>query len=122
LNKIILNKIEKKKLIENYKKILSVMNPVIPHFASECMEILNIKKEEVYWPKANETYLEENSIKFIVQINGKTRKIIETKKDTSEEELILKIQSDITLNNYIKKGSVQKKIFIPNKLINIIIK
>jgi leucyl-tRNA synthetase len=122
LNKIIFNKIEKKKLIENYKKILSVMSPVIPHFASECMEILNIKEDEVYWPKANETYLEENTIKFIVQINGKTRKIIETKKDTLEEELILKIQTDITLNNYIKKGSIQKKIFIPNKLINIIIK
>ena len=122
LNKIIFNKIEKKKLIENYKKILSVMSPVIPHFASECMEILNIKEDEVYWPKTNETYLEENTIKFIVQINGKTRKIIETKKDILEEELILKIQADITLNNYIKKGSVQKKIFIPNKLINIIIK
>jgi hypothetical protein len=38
-------------------------------------------------------YLAENTIKFIVQINGKTRKIIETKKDTSEEELILKIQT-----------------------------
>ena len=98
------------------------MSPVIPHFASECMEILNIKEDEVYWPKTNETYLEENTIKFIVQINGKTRKIIETKKDILEEELILKIQADITLNNYIKKGSVQKKIFIPNKLINIIIK
>jgi leucyl-tRNA synthetase len=55
LNKIIFNKIEKKKLIENYKKILSVMSPVIPHFASECMEILNIKEDEVYWPKANES-------------------------------------------------------------------
>jgi leucyl-tRNA synthetase len=121
LNKIIFNKIEKKKLIENYKKILSVMSPVIPHFASECMEILNVKTDKVYWPKVNETYLVEDVIKFIVQINGKTRKIIETRKNTSEKELLLKIQTDISLNNYIKKGSIQKKIFIPNKLINIII-
>ena len=40
------------------------------------MEILNIKENEVSWPKANETYLTENTIKFIVQINGKTRKKI----------------------------------------------
>jgi leucyl-tRNA synthetase len=86
------------------------------------MEMLNIKKDEMSWPKINEIYLAKNIIKFIIQINGKTRKIIETKKDILEEELILKIQADITLNNYIKKGSVQKKIFIPNKLINIIIK
>jgi leucyl-tRNA synthetase len=121
LNKIIINKIEKKKLIENYKKILSVMSPVIPHFASECLKMVNIKEDEINWPKTNETYLTENNIKFIVQINGKTRKIIETEKNTSEQELLLKIQTDVKLNNYLKKGSIQKKIFIPNKLINIII-
>jgi len=121
LNKIIFNKIEKKKLIENYKKILSIMSPVIPHFANECMEMLNIKEDEVSWPKANEIYLKEDTIKFVVQINGKTRKIIDSQKDTSEEELLLKIQTDVKLNNYLKTGSIQKKIFIPNKLINIII-
>ena len=121
LNKIIFNKIEKKKLIENYKKILSIMSPVIPHFANECMEMLNIKENEVSWPKANEIYLKEDTIKFVVQINGKTRKIIGSQKDTSEEELLLKIQTDVKLNNYLKTGSIQKKIFIPNKLINIII-
>ncbi|MDB3974752.1 leucine--tRNA ligase [Candidatus Pelagibacter sp.] len=121
LNKIIFNKIEKKKLIENYKKILSIMSPVIPHFANECMEMLNIKEDEVSWPKANEIYLKEDTIKFVIQINGKTRKIIDSQKDTSEEELLLKIQTDVKLNNYLKTGSIQKKIFIPNKLINIII-
>jgi leucyl-tRNA synthetase len=121
LNKIIFDKIEKKKLIENYKKILSVMSPVIPHFANECMKMLDIEENEIYWPKTNETYLTKNTIKFIVQINGKTRKIIDSEKNISEEELLLKIQTDVKLNNYLKTGSIQKKIFIPNKLINIII-
>jgi leucyl-tRNA synthetase len=49
------------------------------------MEMLNIKEDEIYWPKTNETYLAEDTIKFIVQINGKTRKIIETQKNTSEK-------------------------------------
>ena len=44
LNKIILNKIEKKKLVENYKKILIVISPVIPHFSNECMEMINVKE------------------------------------------------------------------------------
>jgi leucyl-tRNA synthetase len=121
LNKIIFNKIEKKKLIENYKKILLILSPVIPHFTSECMEMLNIKEDEIYWPKTNETYLTEDTIKFIVQINGKTRKIIDSQKDISEEELLSKIETDIKLKNYLKTGLIQKKIFIPNKLINIII-
>ena len=40
----------------------------------------------------------------------KTRKIINSQKDTSEEELLLKIQTDVKLNNYLKTGSIQKKI------------
>jgi len=120
LNKVILNKIEKKKLIENYKKILIVINPILPHFSSECIEMINIK-EEINWPKADKTFLEEKNIKYIVQINGKTRKVIETKKDINEDTLISKIKEDNKLNVFLNDKTVQKKIFIPNKLINLII-
>ena len=119
LNKIILNKIEKKKLIENYKKILIAMNPIIPHFSNECMEMINVS-EEILWPKADEKFLLEENVKFIIQFNGKTRKIIVSKKDISENLLLIKIKEDKKLNEYLKNKNIQKKIFIPNKLINII--
>jgi leucyl-tRNA synthetase len=120
LNKIISSKIEKSKLIENYKKILVAISPVIPHFSSECMEILDIK-EKLLWPKVDAKFLEEDNIKFIIQFNGKTRKIIELKKDTNEETLIKKIKEDKKLNEYLGDNKILKKIFIANKLINIII-
>jgi leucyl-tRNA synthetase len=120
LNKIILNKIEKQKLIENYKKILIAINPVLPHFSSECMEMLGIK-EKISWPEVNEIYLIDDNIKYIIQINGKTRKVIETKKDISEETLITKIKEDNKLNGFLNDKQIKKKIFIPNKLINLII-
>ena len=91
LNKIILNKIEKKKLVDNYKKILVAISPVIPHFSNECMEMINVK-ENILWPKVDEKYLLEDNIKFIVQFNGKTRKIITSKKDTTESLLLSKIK------------------------------
>jgi leucyl-tRNA synthetase len=119
LNKIILNKIEKEKLVKNYKKILIVISPIIPHFSKECMEMINIK-ENLLWPKVEEKFLVEENIKFIVQFNGKTRKIIISKKDTTESLLLNKIKEDNKLNEYLKNKIVQKKIFIPNKLINII--
>jgi leucyl-tRNA synthetase len=119
LNKIILNKIEKKKLVENYKKILVVISPVIPHFSSECMEMINAK-ENLLWPKVDEKFLLEDNIKFIIQFNGKTRKIITSKKDTTESLLLSKIKEDNKLNEYLNDKNIQKKIFIPNKLINII--
>ena len=119
LNKIILNKIEKEKLLKNYKKILIAINPIIPHFSNECLEMINIK-EKILWPKVEEKYLFEENVKFIVQFNGKTRKIIVSKKDTTESLLINKIKEDNKLNEYLNNKNIQKKIFIPNKLINII--
>jgi len=119
INKIILNKIGKKQLIENYKKILIVINPVIPHFSNECMEMIGIE-QEMSWPKVEEKFLVENNVKYIVQFNGKTRKIIVSKKDTTEDLLLNKIKEDSKLNEYLNNKNIQKKIFIPNKLINII--
>jgi leucyl-tRNA synthetase len=120
LNKVILNKIEKKKLVENYKKILIAISPVIPHFSNESMKMLNID-EKMLWPKVNEKFLLEENIKFIIQINGKTKKIIISKKNTSEELLLEKIKNDNKLDEFLKNKNIQKKIFIPNKLINILI-
>ena len=110
---------KKKKLIENYKKILIAINPVIPHFSSECMEMINVK-EKILWPKVDEKFLLEDNVKFIIQFNGKTRKIIVSKKDTTESLLLTKIKEDNKLNEYLNNKNIQKKIFIPNKLINII--
>jgi leucyl-tRNA synthetase len=120
LNKIILNKIEKKKLVENYKKILIAISPVLPHFSSECMELMNIN-EKALWPKVDAKVLQEDNIKFIIQINGKTRKIIVSEKDINEDMLLNKIKQDKKLNEYLKNKNIIKKIFIPNKLINIVI-
>ena len=81
--------------------------------------MINIK-ENLLWPKVDEKFLLEDNIKFIVQFNGKTRKIIISKKDTTEDLLLTKIKEDNKLNEYLNNKNIQKKIFIPNKLINII--
>ena len=110
---------KKKKLVENYKKILVSINPIIPHFSNECLEMINVK-EKIIWPEIDEKFLLEDHIKFIVQFNGKTRKIINSKKDTTESLLLTKIKEDNKLSEYLNNKNIQKKIFIPNKLINII--
>jgi len=83
------------------------------------MEMINIK-EKILWPKIDKKILLEDNIKFIIQFNGRTRKIIVSKKDTSEDMLLTKIKEDNKLNEYLINKEIKKKIFIPNKLINII--
>ena len=118
--KITDSKYKKDTLIENYKKILIVMNPVIPHFTQECLEIINIK-ENINWPSVNEGILMENTTDFVIQINGKKRGIITTKIDTSEESLLNEVMNDAKLSKYLKNKDIKKKIFIPKRLINIIL-
>jgi len=120
LNKIILNKIDKKRLIENYVKILITISPVVPHFAEECLNLLDIKRKNL-WPEVNESLLVNENIKFIIQINGKTRDIISTNKDITEKALLIIINKNYKLKKYLKDKIIKKKIFIPNKLMNIII-
>ncbi|MDA8831095.1 leucine--tRNA ligase [Candidatus Pelagibacter bacterium] len=65
--------IKKKILIENYKKILILMNPFIPHFSNECLNTIN--EAQIKWPKVSKGDLIEEDINFVVQINGKKRAI-----------------------------------------------
>ena len=109
-----------KTLINNYEKILIVMMPVIPHFANECFANIN-KKADLSWPEIDESFLIEKETNFVIQINGKKRAIIRTKKDISENELINHLNNNSELDKYIKDKQIIKKIFVPNKLINIIV-
>ena len=106
-------------LIENYKKILIVMTPIVPHFSNECLEALNIK--DAKWPEYDETILKENIINIVVQINGKKRGLVKTKLNIAEEKLFEIIKNDETLTKYLNQKEFKKRIYIKNKLMNIII-
>ena len=121
ISKIDLEKISANNLKNNYYKVLIAMMPVIPHFTSECINELGLF-EDLKWPKIDNKNLLEENIKYVVQINGKTRQIIEDKKDVSKEYLIILIKQNEKLNKYIQIDTeIKKIIFVPNKLINIII-
>ena len=114
------NKYTKQTLIQNFKKVLLSIMPVIPHFANECYRTID-KEGIMEWPSYNESLLVENIIKIVVQINGKKRGLIESKRDISENDLLEIIKKEKNLSKYIEEGKIIKKIYIPNKLINIII-
>ena len=124
LSKELRKPVNKEILIENYTKILILLNPFIPHFSSECLDELNKLKKIDFtsWPKVEKKYLEEKEVIIVVQINGKKREIIKTKKDASEIDVLKIVNDNYKINNYIKSKKVIKKIFVPNKIINLIIK
>ena len=113
-------KYTEKTLKENYTKLLISISPIIPHFSNECLEILGLK-QNIAWPKINKEYLMNEKINFVVQINGKKRDILNIDRDLDEEKVMDQINSSKNLEKYIKDIAIKKKIFVPNRLINIII-
>ena len=107
-------------LNDNYIKILKVIFPVLPHFASECLSDLTI--EEIKWPVVNKDYLKNSNYKIVVQINGKKRLLFESNEDLDETNLVNKLREIKEIKKYIEKKDIFKTIFIKNKLINLIIK
>jgi len=120
LSKEINNKYSKETLIKNYSKILIMMLPIIPHFTLECLEINNFKIDQ-NWPSYDETILIEDKIKFIIQINGIKRDLIEIDKDLTEKDIFDKIMISSNSNKYLIDKKIKKKIFIKNKLMNIVV-
>jgi leucyl-tRNA synthetase len=111
--------IKKEILIENYKKILILMNPFIPHFSNECLNTINESK--IQWPNVSKKDLIEESINFVVQINGKKRAILKVKRDIVKEEILDIIKLNPEVENFLKDQTIKKSIFVPNRLINIIL-
>ena len=119
LTKQINLKYKKTTLINNYKKILISMMPVIPHLSSECLSLINVK--DIDWPKYDKNLIKEHIANIVVQINGKKRGLIKTEIDISENDLLDIINNDEKIFKYVDGKEIKKKIYIKNKLINIIL-
>ena len=115
-----LNKEYKKDtLIENYEKILVAMMPIVPHFSNECLKLLS--KEIFKWPEFDEAILKQEKINIVIQINGKKRGLVVTKPNVTEKALFDIINKDKTINKYLSGNKLKRKIYIKDKLMNIII-
>ena len=111
---------QRKTILENYKKVLITMNPILPHLSNECLEIIK-EYNGITWPSYDEKQLEENSSLIVVQINGKKRGVINTNPNVTEKEIMKLIYKDEKISKYLIDSRIKKQIYIKNKLINIIV-
>ncbi len=104
----------------NYINFLKILNPISPHITSECLEKLS-EKTISSWPKIDKSLIEKIEIKLPIQINGKTRAVIEISKDQNEKEIMNLIIKNEKINKHIKEKKIKKTIFVKNKILNILI-
>ncbi len=113
--------ISTKSLSDNMIKLMKLMIPFTPHLAHECLANLKCKDLNK-WPKIDEKILKRSTINMVVQINGKTRDVLNIKQNLNEKDINELILKKSKANKYLKNAKIMKTIFIKNKIINYIIK
>jgi len=122
---ILANEMEKSSEIQNtnYKILLLLLAPFAPYIAEELWQELG-NKNSIHgqkWPEYDSKLIKEEIIMLVIQINGKVRDKIEAEAGISQKEAERLTLSQEKVKQWILGKKVRKIIFIPNKLINIVI-
>jgi leucyl-tRNA synthetase len=123
LNEEIEKKIaNKEEIINIYKKYLIIISAFIPYIANECWEKITEKQDISFqeWPKIDETLLHKENFDIVIQINGKKRAIINASNNENEASILSKSLAIKNIQVILDKKIITKKIFIKNKLLNIV--
>ena len=112
--------ISKKNLLDSYTKFLSIISPVVPHFTSECLVDLKLNPFQK-WPEVDKNLIKNDTVEYVIQINGKKRAILKYMKDINQEELMKEIMNNKGTKKIIENKKIIKCFFVKNRLINILI-
>jgi leucyl-tRNA synthetase len=114
-------KISNKCLTKNFSKFLKTLIPFVPHIAYECLEQIKETNTDE-WPKIKKNLKVEEKVRLAIQINGKTKKVIEVDKDIDENKALNECLKDKKISEQINEKKIIKTIFVKNKVINYLIK
>jgi leucyl-tRNA synthetase len=106
------------------EKLAQILAPFAPHLSEEIWEMLG-HKESIFkdkWPKYDEDAIIEEEITFVVQVNGKLRASMNLPVNISEEEAKKLALENERVKKFVENKKMVKSIFVPNKLINIVVK
>lgn len=116
-----------RKLNSNNKSILvdlvKLMAPFAPYTCDELWRFLG-NKTSVHleqFPEYNESYLIETTVSYPLCVNGKKRSTIEIDAQASKDEVIKMVMEDQSMSRWLDGKSIKKVIFVPNRMVNIVI-
>ena len=112
--------ISKNCLKKNLVNLMKILIPFTPHLAYECLEILG-EKDTKNWPTIDKKLILKEKIKLAIQINGKTREIVEVSKGIDQDEVIKICEKMPKIKTKIE-SNVKKTIFVKDRIINFIVK
>ncbi len=100
-----------------------LLAPIVPHIAEELWQILGHKTAvcDASWPEFNEAIASEEEITIVIQINGKLRSRMTVPVGENAEKIKADALADVKIKALLEDVSVKKVIYVPNKLVNIVV-
>lgn len=117
-------KVGKKVWKESVKTLLLLLAPSVPHFAEELWErtgnSYSIHTQD--WPQWDDELAKDEEITLVVQVNGKLRDRISVAASITEAEAVEKARTSEKVKSHIEGKTTVKEIFVPGKLVNIVVR
>ncbi len=105
-------------------KLIQLIAPIAPHLAEEMWRqtgnVESVFKSQ--WPEYDPNAIVFENISIAVQVNGKLRGLLDINRDAPEDEVINLALNDARIKNHLDGKAIIKKIYIRNKLLNLVIK
>ncbi len=119
----LINEFYKKNAVTNgeFKTLLTLLNPVAPHITEEIWQRMGYEGRiyQITWPEYDEEKTKESTIEIAVQINGKTRATLAIARDEEKDAVIVKAKETVADK---LTGNVVKEIYVPGRIVNIVMK
>ncbi len=109
---------------DDYRLLLTLLNPIIPHITEELNEQYNLGKPicESPWPVYDESKVQDELLTLAIQVNGKLRGTINVTKDTPNDEVLKLAKEEENVSKHLEGKEIIKEIVIPNKIVNLVVK
>lgn len=108
-----------------WKTFLLLLNPVAPHVTEELWERAGFTGHiatDGTWPEYQDDKLSENYAEMPIQINGKVRGKVVLPLKATQEQAVEAAQKEESIARYLEGKKLAKVIFVPNKILNLVVK
>jgi leucyl-tRNA synthetase len=109
---------------DSYTTLLQLLHPFAPHITEELWSMFGNEGLILTssWPKANPALMIEDVITIVVQVNGKLRGQVEVPNPPEKEVVLAAIRQNRKVQQWIEGKEVVKEVYVPGKLVNIVVK
>lgn len=107
-----------------FKTYLILLNPFAPHMTEELWQQAGFDGmlNEAEWPTYDEAKCADSTVQIAVQVNGKIKARIDIPADISADDAIAQAKQNDAVVSAIGGGTVIKELYVPKKLVNIVVK